>query len=121
MILLIFLVLAASAMIFLNARQQKQQKRKSAATETAKAGVEVPDSPGIKKASSDNILPEQQNRRDETGTPVPRGALRRLGNVRLKHGLSINDLLFTPDGKNLISCGDDDTVDTAQYAAQQHA
>ncbi|NLF96574.1 MAG: hypothetical protein GX569_07535 [Candidatus Riflebacteria bacterium] len=55
----------------------------------------------------DAVLPYDHDRLDDYGIAVPAGAMRRLGNVFLKHGREINALLFVPDGRTIVSCGDD--------------
>jgi RNA polymerase sigma factor (sigma-70 family) len=37
--------------------------------------------------------------------PLPSGAVRRLGSLRFRHGWRAGDILFTPDGRRLISVG----------------
>jgi RNA polymerase sigma factor (sigma-70 family) len=44
-------------------------------------------------------------RADRHGDPLPDGAVVRLGTVRFNHGADLNHLLFTPDGKTILSGG----------------
>jgi RNA polymerase sigma factor (sigma-70 family) len=48
-----------------------------------------------------------KERTDAAGDPLPKGALLRLGSVRLRHNGNVNLARFTPDGKTLISQGMD--------------
>lgn len=45
-------------------------------------------------------------RKDSLGDPLPAGALLRLGSNRFQHGGQISNLLFSPDGKKVITGGD---------------
>jgi WD40 repeat protein len=48
-------------------------------------------------------------RLDLRGDPLPEGALARLGTLRLRHPLA-DHIAYTPDGRQLITSGDDGTV-----------
>jgi WD40 repeat protein len=45
--------------------------------------------------------------RDLHGDALPAGAVARLGSVRWRHGAPISFVAFAPDGKSVISGGDD--------------
>jgi WD40 repeat protein len=47
---------------------------------------------------------------DEAGEPVPPGVLRRLGTRRLRHGGPVRAVAFTPDGRTVVSGGEDGIV-----------
>ena len=42
--------------------------------------------------------------------PLPEGALRKIGTVRLRHESEVQNLTFSPDGKTLASAGNDSTA-----------
>jgi WD40 repeat protein len=44
---------------------------------------------------------------DLAGDSLPSAARARLGSPRLWHGPAVSEVLFTPDGKSLFSCGDE--------------
>src|SRR5262245_66005382 len=49
-------------------------------------------------------------RRDALGDPLPAGAVARLGSQRLKHTNRVIHLTFSPDGKQLVTVGDDNLI-----------
>jgi WD40 repeat protein len=53
---------------------------------------------------------EQQARTDLYGDPLPDGAVARMGTQRLCHGAMVNAVVFTPDGRGLLSAGFDGRV-----------
>jgi WD40 repeat protein len=62
-----------------------------------------PDPPGRPGA-------EARPARDLYGDPLPPGALARLGTVRLRHGHTVQNVVFSPDGKLVASAGHDHLV-----------
>jgi RNA polymerase sigma factor (sigma-70 family) len=48
-----------------------------------------------------------QARADLHGDPLPTGALARLGTMRLRHNLGVSSIVFTRDGKGLLTAGGD--------------
>jgi WD40 repeat protein len=49
-------------------------------------------------------------RLDRHGDPLPRGAVARLGSLRLRHQISATTAVFSPDGTTLASARDPDTL-----------
>ncbi|MBY0526134.1 MAG: WD40 repeat domain-containing protein [Gemmataceae bacterium] len=52
----------------------------------------------------------QDAKQDRFGDPVPAGALARLGTVRWRHGAAVTSVLYTPDGRTLITDSQDGTA-----------
>jgi RNA polymerase sigma factor (sigma-70 family) len=74
--------------------------------ETSEAATSVPNQPAEtpRPIGRDSAQP---SRLDLHGDPLPDGVIARLGTTRLRHGLNLRWLEFTPDGKSLISQGGD--------------
>jgi WD40 repeat protein len=47
---------------------------------------------------------------DSYGDAIPKGAIVRMGTVRLRHTNNVNGVAFSPDGKMVVSCGWDHAV-----------
>jgi RNA polymerase sigma factor (sigma-70 family) len=70
---------------------------------------ETPDDkpPDARAAPKEADASKPRARTDALGDPLPAGAIARLGTVRLRHAKRITLAAFTPDGKCLVSRGDD--------------
>src|SRR5262245_21305495 len=54
--------------------------------------------------------PSGKPRADTHGDPLPHGASARFGSVRFRHGDTITAVAYSPDGKTLITVGNDRTI-----------
>jgi RNA polymerase sigma factor (sigma-70 family) len=74
--------------------------------------VQPPVQPKLPEKVAEQPRPaaEKTTRLDIHGDPLPKGALARLGTLRLRHGGDIKSVAFTPDGKQLLAHGHYDGV-----------
>jgi len=66
------------------------------------------DQPGNKKTKEKPTEPVVG--RDLNGDPLPAEALARMGEIRFRHGAAVRAVVFSSDGRSLVSAGDDDTI-----------
>jgi WD40 repeat protein len=88
--LLLMMGLAGTGVLAYPLRSEKQPQAKQAAK---------PPSPEPETAN--------RARADRYGDPLPPGAQKRLGTIRLRHGGHVKSVAFAPDGKTVISGGFD--------------
>src|SRR2546423_1708699 len=55
-------------------------------------------------------------RTDQHGDPLPSGAVARIGTTRFWHGSDGSEILFAPDGKELISICSDGLIHVTDFA-----
>ena len=55
-------------------------------------------------------LPKSDKPMSVKENPLPNGAIARLGSPNLRHNGAVMDVAYTPDGKQIVSCGDDRTI-----------
>jgi RNA polymerase sigma factor (sigma-70 family) len=69
---------------------------------------EQQDGPEVAAGTPRPKAPEgPQARADRQGDPLPAGTLARMGTARLRHGSSVFFVAFLPDGKQVLSAGED--------------
>jgi RNA polymerase sigma factor (sigma-70 family) len=56
------------------------------------------------------VIEQLSSVRGDTPQGLPEGAVARMGGTQLRHGDRIHFVTFTPDGKNLVTAGADQTV-----------
>src|SRR6185369_6418671 len=57
-------------------------------------------------ATSQETLPPA----DRFGNPLPPGAVARLGDARFRHGGGVRKVVYTPDGRTLVTLGNDGLI-----------
>src|SRR5204863_724181 len=63
-----------------------------------------------REPASTPVAKERPARVDRHSDALPAGAVARLGTVRWRHSAFVSSLVFLPDGKSLISAGEDGIV-----------
>ena len=51
-----------------------------------------------------------QTKADENGDPLPAGAIARMGTLRWRHADAVNYVAYTPDGKMVLTAGQDNVI-----------
>jgi WD40 repeat protein len=65
---------------------------------------------GLGVVSSVSAQGDPAPAKDQHGDPLPKGAIARFGTTRWRHGGSVGYVAFLPDGKHVISVGDDRAI-----------
>jgi WD40 repeat protein len=75
------------------------------------AGLGVLGMPALRgEPSEKNEVEAKPQATDHLGDPLPTGARLRLGTIRFRHGGTVTSVRYLPDGKTLMSYGNDQTL-----------